>query len=38
MVRDGSLILPDVGGPTLGIVCEQCGPRTARNSVGLASP
>jgi hypothetical protein len=27
MPRDGSMILSDVRGPTLAIVCEQCGKR-----------
>jgi chaperonin GroEL (HSP60 family) len=29
MPRDGSLILSDVRGPTLAIVCEPCGRRVA---------
>jgi hypothetical protein len=31
MPRDGSMILSDVRGPTLGIVCEPCGRRERYN-------
>jgi enoyl-CoA hydratase/carnithine racemase len=31
MPRDGSLILSDVRGPTLAIVCEPCGRRGRYN-------
>ena len=31
MPRDGSLILSDVHGPTLAIVCEECGQRRRYN-------
>jgi hypothetical protein len=33
MPRDGSLILSDVEGPTLSVVCEPCG-RRGRFNVG----
>ena len=31
MPRDGSMILSDVRGPTLAIVCEACGRRGSYN-------
>jgi hypothetical protein len=31
MPRDGSLILPDVRGPTFAIVCDACGRRGRYN-------
>lgn len=31
MPRDGSMILTDVRGPTLAIVCEACGLRWRYN-------
>ena len=31
MPRDGSMILSDLGGPTLAIVCEPCGRRERYN-------
>ena len=35
MPRDGSLVLSDVRGPTLTIVCAACGPRGRYNIEGL---
>jgi hypothetical protein len=35
MPRDGSMILSDVRGPTLAIVCEPCGRRDRYNVAKL---